>query len=72
MGYDSIMATKLQQIREERKLTRYQVAKATGLAYNTVKRLEVNAGDAVNLVNLKVLADFYGQPLDVRHLLGVG
>lgn len=65
------MATKLQELREDRGLTRWKVAKETGVPYNTLKRLEERASDQVNLAFLKTLADYYGQPLDVRHLLGV-
>lgn len=63
--------TKLQEIREERGLTRADVAKATGVPYNTLKRLELRTSDQVNLQHLKALAAFYNQPLDVGHLLGV-
>jgi transcriptional regulator with XRE-family HTH domain len=65
------MATKLQELREEKGMTRQEVSKATGIPYNTLKRLEMRESDLVNLENLSTLATFYGQPLDVRHLLGV-
>lgn len=65
------MATRLQELREEQGLTRYEVAKRTGVPYNTLKRLEMLESETVNLGHLKTLANFYRQPLDVRHLLGV-
>lgn len=65
------MKTKLQQIREDRGETRYSVAAATKVPYSTLTRLEERASDNVNLAHLKTLADYYGQPLDVRHLLGL-
>ena len=65
------MATKLQMIREERGEDRQTVSKATGVPYNTLKRLELRASDTINIRHLRTLADYYGQPLDVGHLLGV-
>jgi transcriptional regulator with XRE-family HTH domain len=65
------MKTKLQTIREDRGETRFLVAKETGVPYSTLTRLEERASDNINLAHLKTLADYYGQPLDVRHLLGV-
>jgi transcriptional regulator with XRE-family HTH domain len=65
------MATKLQELREAKGKTRQEVSKATGIPYNTLKRLELRNSDLVNLQTLSTLAAYYNQPLDVRHLLGV-
>jgi len=63
--------TNLEKIRVEKGLTRKDVAVATGVPYNTLKRLELRSSDQVNIQYLKRLADYYNQPLDVQHLLGV-
>ncbi len=65
------MVTNLQKIRQDRGESRYRVARETGVPYTTLTRLEERASDTINLAHLKSLADYYGQPLDVRHLLGV-
>lgn len=65
------MATKLEELRAEKGVTKLAVAEATGIPYTTLGRLERGDTERVNLKYLKILADYYGQPLDVRHLLGV-
>ncbi len=65
------METKLQKIREDRGETRFAVVQATGVPYTTLTRLEERASDTINIRHLRTLADYYGQPLDVGHLLGV-
>lgn len=65
------MGTKLEELRAEKGVTKMAVAEATGIPYTTLGRLERGETERVNLQYLKVLAEYYGQPLDVRHLLGV-
>lgn len=66
------MATKLQELREAKGLTRAEVSRETGVPYNSLKRLELMATkDLVNVTHLKTLAGYYNQPLDLQHLLGV-
>lgn len=67
----SMASTNLEKIRVEKGLTRKDVSVATGVPYNTLKRLELRSSDQVNIQYLKRLADYYNQPLDVAHLLGV-
>jgi hypothetical protein len=63
------MATRLEQLRFDRGEDRQTVSKATGIPYNSLKRLETRISNTVNLAHLGTLAEYYGQPLDVRHLL---
>jgi transcriptional regulator with XRE-family HTH domain len=65
------MTTRLEQLRIDRGEDRQTVSRATGVPYSTLIRLEENASTKVNLTYLRALADYYGQPLDVVHLLGV-
>lgn len=67
-----VMATKLQELREQKGLTRKDVSVATGIPYNSLKRLELRTSEhLVNVTHLKTLARYYDQPLDLQHLLGV-
>jgi len=69
--YSQMARTKLEELRAQKGVTRLEVAAATGIPYTTLRRLELGMTDRVNLQFLKTLAEYYGQPLDVRHLLGV-
>ncbi len=64
-------ATKLFALREDRGITRQEVVDATGVPYTTLTRLEHGSSETVNLRYVNILANYYGQPLDVRHLLGI-
>lgn len=65
-------ATTLYDLREEKGVTRQVVAQATGVPYATLTRLEKGTfNDVVNLGQLRALAEYYRQPLDVRHLLSL-
>lgn len=65
-------ATILFDLRIQKGVTRQTAAKATGVPYTTLGRLEQGTfEDHINLSHLRALARYYNQPLDVRHLLGV-
>lgn len=66
------LAEKLTELRKKRKLSRREVAEATGISENTYKKYEIPDGDKTSVrppyERLCILADFYGVTTD--YLLG--
>ena len=63
------MATKLTRLRERRGLSRYRVAKDTGIPFNTLKRIEEHETDSISRENLRRLRDYYGRELTLNTVL---
>ena len=61
--------TTLRRTRRQLKLSRYHVAKATGIPYSTLNHMESGVATRIDLANLAKLGKFYGRDFTVNELL---
>jgi len=61
--------TALRRVRRQLKLSRYEVAKVTGIPYSTLRYLESGVSPRANLEHLAELGRLYGRDFTVSELL---
>ncbi|MFA4889169.1 MAG: helix-turn-helix transcriptional regulator [Candidatus Omnitrophota bacterium] len=59
-----MLAERLKMIRKKKGLTQQKLAERTGLAFNTITKIEQGIGDSPTLKTLLKLADALGVGLD--------
>ena len=61
--------SRLALLRKRRKLSRYRVAKDTGIHYTTLLRMEKMKSPTINRAHLRTLLEYYGDELVIEDFL---